>query len=611
MASFEAWKLASRAEAARKNLETARLIWIHRPIWIHEHRQPADGPGICKCCNSRHAIRVEDLEHIDVLIDRQTGRRWVRSQLKDKAGFDALAAQAERIDCPIRCSRKQLRVILDREHRVIGVFGGERGGKSTVEAEWFFDRVLERGGIGAQFWWVSKTRKKALAIGLKKLVKGELTDRWNRPIIPAALVLGYPRGVQHDVPLLLVDGTEIWFHHASTPDGDNLKGEPPVAVVIDEGCTVDHQANWTQCLMRITDANGQLLTATTPIIGHYLQKEVREQGKSYDDLDLLEPEDAAKVSTVWTSLSQPDNPWLSAESIAQNVKALNGDELKIRAHIYGEWVAIGRLLWRHFDEVTHLREGPWRDIADWGLVPITKIAAAKFFRGTSSDLTRIGGQDFNVDPHNVVVIQVGVPQGMDSSDRRNWIVFVEDHVQKRGTVTELAAFLQAEAGRIRKLPSNYFAALAIACDPSGAHKNPHQTHGLKGATTLAREMVRHGFDCRPCHLSDKGKAMCPPIIDRVSLMHKLMSDRVTTPEGVSWPRLVIHGSRAPELVYSFKTQIADDRGAPLKRSSTMSDTISGPTDALGYVIWALFSDHEWRVTKPRYSSMAAPERAAA
>lgn len=587
MAIYDTYRKNTRAEAARKSLETRRLIWLHRPIWIHD-RRPEDTQGVCDCCNSATAHRVEEIEHIDVLIDRETGDRWVRSQLVDQAGFDALAAKAQRVDCPIRCSRKQLRVILDRKHRTIGVFGGERGGKSTIEAEWFFDRILERGGKGAKFWWVTKTRKKALAVGLGKLVKGERTNRWNRPIIPPELVVSYPRGVQHDVPLTLVDGTEVWFHHASNPDADNLKGEPPVAIVMDEGCTVDHQANWTQCILRVTDANGQVLTATTPVLGHYLQKELREAGTSYDDLDQLEPEEAEKVKTVWTSLSQYDNPWLSLEAIEEGIQALNGDELKIRAHVHGEWIAIGRQLWRHFSEETHLREGPWHDVSGWGLVNITKTAAGRFFRRTQSDLLRIGGQDFNIDPNNLVVAQVAVPKGMDQSNRNNWIVFVLDHISKGpATIREFATYLAKDAQRILKLPPDYLSRLAIACDPSGAHSSPHASHGLHGASTLAREMQRWGFDCRPCNVSEKGLPVLPSQIDSIALVHKLMADRITAPDGTVWPRLIVHGSRCPELVHSLKTQLASPRGGIEKKSGTLSDVVSGPTDALRYLVWAV------------------------
>ena len=582
MASFTEFQKKNRVAAAQQSLDTKRLLYIHRPILLHD-RAPADGTAKCRCCGSRHAHLVETIPHLNVLIDRITGFRRVRTAA-NAATFDRLAAEAQRIDCPIRCYAKQLPVILDRKHRVIGVFGGNRGGKSTAEAQWMFDQILERGGQAVQFWWVAKSRKKALAIGLRKLIRGEGRTP---PIIPRELVVSYPRSAAHDVPALFLDGTELHFHHASNPDADNLRGEAPVAIVLDEGCTIDHESNWTQLLMRLTDSDGQLLTATTPVLGHYLQKEIRDEGKTYEELAAMPPDEAAANDVVYTSLSQRDNPWLPPQSVERNIKKFGKDELKIRAEIDGEWVAIGRQLWKHFDEPTHTREGPWRDVTGWGLENITKAAAGRFFHRTESSLDIIAGQDFNLDPNNVVIAQVAVPKGCDPSNRQNWIVFVLDMIQKPGTITEFAGFLAERAAGERKLPSNYFAKLAIACDPSGAHSNPHRSHGLRGASTLASEMRRRGFDCRPCHTNENSEAVMPSQLDSISLLHKLMSDRVKAPNGVEWPRLVIHGTRCAELVYSLQTQLATARGGIAKTPGAVSDVISGPTDALRYLCWAV------------------------
>lgn len=583
MASFTEFQKKNRVEAARRSLETKRNLWIHRPIYLHER---ATKPGKCPCCGDRNSHRVDTIQHLDVLIDRVTGQRKVRQHLtrEGQVKFDNLAAQAQRIDCPIRAYAKQVAIITDRKHAVIGVFGGNRAGKTTAEAEWLFDQMLEHGGRQVSFWWVSETRKHALLVGLKKLITGEGRGR---SIIPPELVVSYPRSAAHDVPAVLIDGTLLYFHHASTPEADNLRGQSPACVVLDEGCSITHEANWDQLLMRLTDSDGQILTATTPKLGHWLQKNVRERGKSYDELADLDADAYAANDCVYATLSQRDNPWLSKRSIERRIVALGNDELKIRAEIDGEWVAIGRQLWRHFDEPTHLREGPWRDVSGWGLVNITKMAAARFFHRTESTLDIIAGQDFNLDPHNVVIAQIAVPKGCDPADRNNWIVFVLDLVQKAGTITEFAAFLAEGAARERKLPATYFSKLAIACDPSGAHSNPHKSHGLRGASTLANEMRRRGFDCRPCNVSEKNEATMPSQLDSISLLHKLMSDRVKAPDGVEWPRLVIHGTRCAELVYSLQTQLATPRGGIAKVPGTNSDVISGPTDALRYLAWAV------------------------
>lgn len=599
MASFDSYKKHNRVEQAKQSLETKRLLWIHRPIFLHER---ATKRGKCPCCGSREAHRVETITHLDVLIDRMTGERRVRSQVQDLARFDLLCAQAQRIDCPLRCYGKQLAVILDRKHHVIGVFGGNRAGKTTAEAEWMFDQILEKGGREVAFWWVAKSRKKALAVGLRKLIKGEGRTP---PIIPRELIVSYPRSVAHDVPALFIDGTQLHFHHASTPDGDNLRGESPVAIVLDEGCTIDHQENWTQLLMRLTDSDGQLLTATTPVLGHYLQTEIRDRGHSYDELDQLSDEDRAKADVVYASLSQRDNPWLPAASVERNREKLGNDELKIRLELDGEWISIGRTLWRHFTAEKHLRSGPWRTVDGWGLVNITAVAAKKFFKGAPADrLTFVGGQDFNVDPCHLVVVQIACHRDLDQSDRRNWIVFVLDEVVKQGTIYEFGDFLAHEAGTYngRKLPANHFGGMAIACDPSGDNRNP-MAYGSGGGTHV-KTMKAKGFDCRPCHLSAKGLPIQPPILDRISLGHKLMREEVEF-NGQKWPRLVVHDTRCPELVTSIETQLADEKGKPVKVSHTKSDRISGPIDALTYLLWALFAEPEFRSARPRFSSLSA------
>lgn len=602
MASFLEYQKKNRVVAAQRTLETKRLLWIHRPIYLHE-AAPNPGTSKCPCCGSHFAHRVDTIGHLDVLVDRVTGKRRVRSHLSPaaQAKFDLLAAQAQRIDCPIRCYAKQLAVITDRKHVVIGVFGGNRGGKSSAEAEWMFDQILEFGGQSIEFWWVSKTRKKALAIGLRKLITGEGRTP---PIIPRELVVSYPRSAAHDVPAVFIDGTKLHFHHASTPDGDNLKGESPRAIVLDEGCTVDHEANWTQLIMRLTDSDGQLLTATTPVLGHYLQTEIRDRGRSYDELAELPPQEAAANDIVYTTLSMRDNPWLPPNSIARRIAALGNDELKIRAEIDGEWIAIGRTLWRHFDPTVHLFESPDRDVTAAGLDNITPSVARRFFRGTEASLAFVAGMDFNVDPAHVVICQIGCPRGADQSDPKNWVLFVADEIVERGTTYEVADFIALKAGAYRRLPPHYFAGMAIVCDATGAQQQGVKTGATRHASTHIKTMQGKGFDARPCSVNANGHAANPRVLDRVSLLHKLMMERVEF-GGRSWPRLLVRGTHCPKLVHSFETQLAKPDGSPDKVPGTVSDKISGPTDALGYFGWSMLSGVEWQTRKARTNLRAA------
>ncbi len=128
-------------DVARGGME---LVWIHRPILVHEARPKHS--RLCQCgCGSARAKSVREIEHIDLLIDRVEGTRKL---LADQQGWNIgkwheLASTAKKIDMPVRCYAKQLPLILDDTHKVIGLFGGVRSGKSTGLAEWFIDGVLK------------------------------------------------------------------------------------------------------------------------------------------------------------------------------------------------------------------------------------------------------------------------------------------------------------------------------------------------------------------------------------------------------------------------------------------------------------------------------------
>ena len=131
-----------------KFVDTPRLLWISRPIHVIERKRG-------------RAVVVKKHRHIDVLIDRYTGTRSVRSQLSPEkmARFDELceSRDCEKIDAPTTCTEKQRRIMLVAWAKVIGVFGGNQSGKTTTAAEWLVSRILTRGGRGRRFLWVSYT----------------------------------------------------------------------------------------------------------------------------------------------------------------------------------------------------------------------------------------------------------------------------------------------------------------------------------------------------------------------------------------------------------------------------------------------------------------------
>lgn len=585
---YEYLKERSRGIDAAKRLATKRLIHLHRPLWKHGrllHPLAPDSEalehGVCPCCESPNAVRVESRRHIDVLFDRVAGTRLLRTE-ENGAEFDRLAAKAERIECPARVYDKQVSVLLDRKRKIIGVFGGTQGGKSAVEAEWFFDRILERGGTGSIFWWVAPDAKQARDIGLGKLILGERTDRPAPPIIPRELVASYPKSSHDDAPVRLIDGSEIWFKHASETDASNLKGRAVQAIVLDEGCAVRHEVNWDELLSRLTTTGGQILTASTPVLGNFLERRVFKAGRTYEQIEAGDD-----VGIALQNLTVFDNPWQSAANIAAYCASFGTDDLRLRLQAYGEWVTVGLRMWRNFDRETHVVEGASRDCAAYRLRNITRTAAAPFFRKTAADLTHVGGQDFNLRPMNLAVVQVGVPLGLDERDHNNWVLFVEDLVAKDADIVQWAEFLRDTAGgrHGRGLPPDHYRGLAIAADASKGHANRGPQYG---EDPYIREMVRAGFDCRPCHESANGKPINPTIPQRCTVLQRLMSDRLTLPGGKLIPRFLVHGTYAAELVSSLELQTANPDGTPYKVSATRSDRISGPIDAVGYIAWSLF-----------------------
>lgn len=607
MATKREWEAAQDLERVLEAAKRKRLLWIHRPILLHDR---SDGTK-CGCgCDSTLAAVVDEREHIDVLIDRVDGTRRVRSKVVDQAMFDRLCQVAERIDMPLRCYKKQLAAVMARP-RVMVATGGVRGGKTTICGESCVDEALEYGGPGSMIWWVAPTLEKT-RLGLRKLVLGEDVKesgerRHVAPLFPPELVRSFPSNTRTaDQSIRLIDGTAIYLKYA---DSDSLKGDPPQAVYGDEWCAVrDSRAEETfQQIIDRTTQGGRFTISTTPTAGHHLQ-EVVSTAVDLDKWDGSNPRSAV----VHTTFTMRDNPWVAEEEFEATVLTKSGaktleEGLKhptVRREVLGEWVGEGPLLWTKWDPIVHLFHGASRDAEDYGLRNITQEAARRFFWDhTSSDLKNIAGLDFNVWPMSLVVCQIACHPAFDVTDPANWTLIAFDEVIKRGNVYDFGRFLADRAARIRKLDEHYFRGLAIACDPSGAQPNHHISgvHGMSDrSSTLAKEMQLQGFDCRPCHYSANGNPIQPPVLDSVSLVHKLMRDRLPLPDGVTWqgrkdvPRMLVHADRCPKLVQACETQESDDKGKPLKESGTASDRRSGPPDAFRYLAWGIFSPTEYQ-----------------
>ncbi|MEL6705772.1 MAG: hypothetical protein AAFP15_16010 [Bacteroidota bacterium] len=545
-------------------------IWIHRPLIIHERNTTGKK---CPCgCDSMFAIAVETREYIDVLIDPGTGVRRVRQRAKDKAAWDELAAKARKITLPHRVSRKQLEALTCKA-KVLAIFGGVRGGKTSFLADTILSNALLYGGEGSQIWWVAPTLDKT-NIGLNKLTKGEVigkgaVKRTVQPLIPPEIIRSVPSSPKSDKPYIeLIDGTRIWLKYASR-DGGNLKGEAPIFAGLDEGCEVDKRSNYGELNRRLMEGGGQLFISTTPVAGHFLKDEVYDRGVS---LEQYKPGDL----TAWTHITCFDNPWVSEENIQKEIDRCV-DQQEVRREIYGEWVGSGPLLWRHFDPDEHIIPATVREPADLGLVDITEEVTRQFYGGRGK--ARHCGQDFNLYPMGLVELRFAYHP--KDPQRKVIAMAVNEVVEKIGTIYEFCDILEKRGMRNDSV--------GIACDATGAQYNSYRlAHGIKDKnSTQAREMTRQGYRCRPCRTTG-GKPSNPAVLDRQNVMHKLMNEFVSIGQGKTFPRFLA-SELCVKTIISLRVQEADDRGNPIKESGTETDRLSSPTDALGYGLWPVLS----------------------
>lgn len=616
---------AEDLETVRRKIGGKRWIWVERPTLLHGR---ATGPGQCPCgCESRSgeapetwaAMLEETIPGPELLIDRWTGKRIMRSAQSEIDGslarFDALKRRAELVEhvyLPRRCYAQQLIGIAARP-KVLGIFGGARGGKTQALAEQMADAWAELGGRNVTLWWVAPELADTLR-AIRKLIEGEAIKGGREaetrpPLFHPSLVVDYPRTLEHvkrKKPIVLVDGTKIELRYAGrseNKDGGQLKGDAVAFIAVDEGAEIQSSQAWHTLIQRTTDSGGRLSTATTPKLGSPLKHLVYDEGE-----DLVAANDDAYL-TGYVHLSMLDNPWITPAQAQRTIDTLlkepNGKDL-VEQDVYGRWLTPGQRMWEHFDEAIHVVTHHSRKIEDYKidgrpLRNITSLVAGGFFDRTEADLWRVAGQDFNDRGHFTVIIQIGCPEGLDESDPENHVVFVEDEVKKAGEVYQAAKFLRSQAGAMRALAPDYFAGMAIACDSTGAQDRV--TEGNVTSTyTQADAYARAGFDIRPCHRSDKGRPVNPEKRAQQAVAHRLMmrrdlgqdAERYKSGDPTAPPstRLIINKSRCPDLIKGLREQACNEKGQLRKRSDTRDDIISDPVDALLYILWAMFSEAE-------------------
>ena len=545
------------------------MIWVHRPLIIHE-RAPEGNRKKCPCgCDSIFAVAIERREHIDVLIDPVTSIRKVLQRISKPSQRDAwrkLAAQARKIELPHRITRPQLEII-NSPCRVNVILGGSRGGKTQTVADILLSAALLNGGSGAQLAWVAPTQGKT-AVGLAKLALGETVGlgrekRVVRPLIPDELIAYKPSSVKAERNWVeLIDGTRIVFLYSS-PGAGHMKGVAYQFAVIDECCEVKDKANYDEVNRRLMEAGGELWLSTTPVAGHWLER-------IYDAS--VKISDATKDDIVASAhLTAFDNPFVSKAHIETEIARCQreGGAMMVEREIMGRFVTSGPRLWHHFNESEHLLTDPgYRVPSDLGLIDITSQVTSEFFY---SKVSRYLGEDFNVNPMASVELQFGYHP---KDPNKTPIAIVPDEVvAKCSTIYE----------HMDRLKARGYAGASVSCDASGAQLNNYRlNHGITDKnSTQAKEMRRAGFDCKPCRNGSTGEPSNPAQLDKIRPLHRLMMERITLPDGSTFPRFFI-SERCVKTLASLRTQERDRHGAPKKESNTVSDRISGPTDALCY-----------------------------
>ena len=557
------------------SLQSKNVVHIESVFLVHGPNED-ETKTPCKCCGSLYARVVERRPGPSLLIDLQTGDRVNRPTDPEKAAvFDDTAKKVKTYTIPFRCYAKQLDILFDK-HKVVGVFGGNRSGKSAVGVTWMALQWLIRGGRNADFWLVAHNREQTHTL-MNKLILGEYTNTWMPPVLPLnsegspLLATYWPESLQQrNQYVQLVDGSRFVLHHASKRGG-NLKGKPAQAILLDEGTEVQHRENWTVLIARLLESGGQLMTTTTPMPGHWLREEV------------VEPVDSGEAKHVtYYNLSQVDNPWLPQDEVKM-MSDIVKDRATYEREVMGQWASSKGRLYQYFDPDVHVVLGDGYSVEGMveGARNVTAKAQLSFWSGKNpyagvvmpKNPDYVAGQDFNVRNMAVVIAQV-----IEFEDGTRGLFVVDEVILMHASAYKMRRFLSHKRAKLYSYRRCY-PEVPIACDPNGAYYSVSQVGSDRYSTTDVREMVECGFDCRPCRTNPKtGKPQAPPIHDRVSLVQRMFREC----------RLLI-ASRCTELVKCLLAQEDNGAGRPVKVPGRYSDRISGPIDALGYLVWALFS----------------------
>lgn len=605
------------AERIVEYFRRPRLLHLRAEFLIHQ--RVAERGATCICCGSTEATIIERVPGPQVLIDRVTGTRRSRVDGAADRGQHEVEAtcfdetlelyrkQVEFVYAPIRCTREQHDVFIDRGRRFEMISGGNRAGKTKTAEHWLFWRWLLRGGRRRKFWIVSQELQQAFEVA-QRLVYG---DDESPPVFPEAVVRSMPTNARvKDPKIVLVDGTVIELRHTNKATGGNLKGKSVVDMLWDEAVETRSRAVFTVLNNRLTGRDGTCLISTTPLPGHFLKPLV------VDIAERVEPNGTRTGNPLFGVhyLRMRDNVWYPAANIEKSYAA-SPDEATRRRECDGEWIASEGALWTFWNKERHQVYGEHRSLAELGRKDITQAAVKRLFTGDnplSAGLrppTRhhyLGGQDFNCNPMTVVVAQIEFDPGdaddADPEDPKFWRLWVWDEVVKRNTNTRAFAehLRSAELARVIGWSESRYARMPIICDATGAYTDVSRNRmappskATQRATTSAGVMCEEGFDCRPCHYSERRKPENPRIAARTQLMHRLQRE----------DRIRVHG-RCQQLLKSITEQQNRGDGIAEKESHHASDRLSSAIDALSYLCWAVFAETDRRTGGGQVRSFAS------
>lgn len=533
----------------------------------------------CPHCGSEYAVETRRERLDSKLVEIETGEVDFRGS--DPAWFDEAAEGVPECAIVIACTESTREHLTgyatdedgNRRSSTTIFSGGIRSGKTSENAGAGAVDIFYLGGPGEQGWLGGPTIDKA-HIFLKKLIEGEGSVP---PILPHEMVVSYPKTDRAtDQTAYLIDGTQLKFKHCRAVD--EWQGEPPFMTRITEAGNVKDPKVLAEAEGRVTDRRGRTGFDSIPVMPSALH-EVYQQGKR--DIE----ENKERATTRVLEMSSAENPWQPpGEMVTKRARLAAVNPQQARRMYDGVWASNHSLLFEDvWDPTTHTFETYFQDhkkvqnaLIEVGrakigrpLVDVTRAAAMRFFRKPHDWVI---GADANYEPHTALVCKVvafGPPD-----DQTKWGLFIWDEIRTWRANTYEAA------GRLAEIGGGYLRGQGVSIDSSEDHDK--KLPGAKrGSASGVHDYQSFGFNCRPCNLTENGKAKNPDVRISTNLVKHLMRDGL----------ILVNRLQCQGLVRALNEQ--EDRGDGRPKDPTRSNTVTDReiyafTDALRYLTYSLF-----------------------